>query len=103
MEQAEDFLYTPYGLAIIAVVAALLTSLVWTICCCIYCCNRRRHRLQRGGVTEANRDLYYLGMSDPNGTITSGYNTGTNSYSLNSLATENTVFNSSMDSILEAS
>lgn len=54
-QQFEGFLYTPYGLATLAVVAILLTSLVWSVGCCIYCCCRRRQRLQQGGVTEASR------------------------------------------------
>ena len=101
----EEFLYTPHGLVTLAAVAVLLTSLVWLLGCCIYCfCKRRRQRSERG-LTEANRDLFYLGVNDPaNGTLTSGYNTGpAQAYSLNSLSTDNAIFHSSLDSILDES
>ena len=101
----EDFLYTPHGLVTLAAVAVLLTSLVWCLGCSIYCLCRRRRQRAQGGITEANRDLFYLGVPDPgNGTLTSGYNTGpTQAYSLNSLSTENAIFHSSLDSILDES
>ena len=47
------------------------------------------------------RDLYYLGVSDPDGTMTSGYNTGPAGYSANSLSTEHATFHTSLDSILD--
>ena len=102
----ESFLYTPYGVATLAAIAILLTSLVWTVCCCIYCCCRRRDRNhEEGGTTEANRDLLYLGISTTdqtnNGTLSSGYNTGPQPYTTNSLTTGGTgMFNTSLDSIL---
>ena len=101
MDDVEDVLYTPYGVAILVVVTIVVTSLVWTCCCFVYCCYRKRHQLSRSGVTEANRDLYYLGVSDPNGTMTSGYNTAPHAYSVNSLGGENGVLHTSLDSILD--
>ena len=100
-QQIESFLYTPYGLATLAAVSIFLTSLLWTCGCCIYCCYRRRHRLQEDGITEANRDLYYFGVTDPTvngGTMTSGYNTVPPSFSLNA---GTGIFNTSLDSILD--
>lgn len=100
-EEIEDFLYTPYGLATLAIVAVTLTSLIWLLGCWVYCCYRKRRRQRQAGTTEANRDLYYLGVNDQNGTLTSGYNTGPQSYSL-SLTTDNRLFHTSLDSILDA-
>ncbi len=100
MDDIEDFLYTPYGLALVAVIAALVISLVWSCCCCVYCCYRKRHRSLETGVAEANRDLYYLGVGEQSGTLTSGYNTAPHAYSMNSLG-DNGVFHTSMDSILD--
>ena len=48
------------------------------------------------------RDLYFLGVSDHDGTMTSSFNTSPAGYSANSLSTEHATFNTSLDSILDA-
>lgn len=109
IEDFETFLYSPYGVSTVAVVAIILTSLIWLSGCCIYCCYRRRHRDHQEGMLEANREIYFFGMTGDtsnqqhgNGTLSSGYNTGPPpSYSFNSLLnTNNTTYNSSLDSII---
>lgn len=99
MDDIEDFIYTPYGVALVAILAVLLTSLLWTFCCCVYCCYRKRQQINQSGTAEANRDLYYLGVGEQNGTLTSGYNTAPRAYSMSTLG-DNGVMHTSLDSII---
>ena len=84
IERLESFLYTPMGVGTPAAVAVIITSLVWLVGCCVYCCCRWRRSSEEGGVTVANRDLMFLdiGPTEPvhNGTMSSGYNTGPQTY-----------------------
>lgn len=107
-------LYTPYGVASLAVIAIILTSLVWTMACCIVCCCRWRQRERQSGDSEASREMTYYGMGSTEeldvgysqtgmqgGTLSSGYNTGPPA-STSSLAQMNTTTNTqntSMDSL----
>lgn len=104
-EHIEDFLYTPHGLVTLALVSALLTSLAWLLGCALLCCCWRQRQRMSGGSIEANRDLHYFGMTEPMGTLTSGYNTGPQMYSSTGsmLSTENTneIHHTSLDSILD--
>lgn len=105
-EHVEDFLYTPHGLATLALASALLVSLAWLLGCVVFCCCRRRRQRMSGGSIEASRDLHYFGMSDPSlGTMTSGYNTGPQLYASTGsvLSTENAngLHHSSLDSIID--
>ena len=103
-----SFLYTPYGLATIAAITAILTSLVWTIGCMIVCCCKyKRHEL---GTAEANREMLFFGNLGPangngHGTMSSGYNTGPQSYNTTSYnLTRNgstAMLNDSLDSMLD--
>ncbi len=109
VERFAAFIYTPYGVAIIAALAIIITSTVWTICCCVYCCCR--YKRQEGGVTEANRDLLFFGNVGPsypggNGTLSSGYNTGSQAYSVNGYTrgrngSSTAILNTSLDSMLD--
>lgn len=84
-----SFLYTPYGVAILAILAIVVTSLVWSVGCCVYCCCRYKHNLQDNDYLETNRDLAFYTVTDAtadqvgfsghtvhNETLSSGYNTG---------------------------
>lgn len=106
-------LYTPYGVAIVAVIAIILTSVAWGVGCCIYCCCRWRHRERQSGELEADRELAYYGMGSSDnlaytssalhgGTLSSGYNTGppVSTCSLAQLDTSYNTHTTSMDSIL---
>ena len=97
--QVEDFLYTPQGVAVVAVMAAVLVSLVWLSGCVCYCCWRHRHSRSSGPAT--NQDLFFLGSSN-NGTLPVPGSTGAPhfSYSLNSLAMEPAFHHTSLESIL---
>ena len=113
LDQFLNHLYTPYGVAVVAVVAILLTSLVWTISCCVYCCCRWTHRDRQSGDLEASREMTYYGMGSTDnvpqgvhsGTMSSGYNTGppASTSSLTQMDTDYGTQNTSMDSILESS
>lgn len=92
VEKLESFLYTPYGVSTLAVVAMLFASLFWCLACCLYCCiRRRRGQEDQGGVLEANREMDYYGVlsvtpsgtnqGDGGGTLSSGYNTAPTAYS----------------------
>lgn len=107
-ERLESFLFTPYGVATIAGLAIIFTSIFWTIGCCIYCCCR--YKRQEGGETEANRDLLFFGNIGPsypsgNGTLSSGYNTGSQAYSVNGYTRgrndSTAMLNTSLDSMLD--
>lgn len=111
-EELESFLYTPYGVSTLAGLVALLTSLLWCLCCCLYCCIQRRHSLNQDGVLEANREMAYYGVvrtglsnegAGGNGTMSSGYNTGTAPipYSMNSLTGTTNCIATSLDSIID--
>jgi len=105
-------LYTPYGVAVTAVIAAILASLLWTIGCCVYCCCKRRYKQGQAGVSEANRELSYYGMGSTEqlessttvqgGTMSSGYNTGppVSTISIHNDGSSYHLQSSSMDSIL---
>lgn len=98
----EDFLYSPQGVATVAVVVAVLMSVVWLSGCVCYCCWRYCRRQRQDGGAEASQDLYFLGApSSGNGTLSSGYNTGHLSYSLNSLTNDPAYLHTSLDSILD--
>ncbi len=91
VQELESFLYTPYGVATLAALAILLTSLLWGIGFCVYCYHQRkgRHRHEDGGTIEASQEMDYYGMTSlssnqqqgDRGTLSSGYNTGLTSYS----------------------
>ncbi len=99
---AEDFLYSPQGVATVAVVVAIVTSVVWLSGCICYCCWRCCKRQRQDGGAETSQDIYFLATtSSGNGTLSSGYNTGNLSYSLNSLANDPTYLHTSLDSILD--
>lgn len=102
-----SFLYTPYGVATLAAISIIITSLVWTLGCMIYCCCKyKRHE---SGVAEANREMLFFGNMGPasngHGTMSSGYNTGPQSYTTNSYnMTRNgstAMLNVSLDSMLD--
>ncbi len=92
LDQFLFHLYTPYGVALVAVVAIILTSLLWTVACCIVCCCKLRQRDRQSGDSEASREMTYYGMGSAEeldalgysqtsqnmqaGTLSSGYNTG---------------------------
>ena len=108
----EDFVYTPYGLATVAVAAIIITSLIWLLGCCIYCCCRYRTRRGQGGVAEAGGELRFVNIGPnagptPNnaytGTGSSGYHShaGTMNHSVTSFHDGYEMTNNSMDSILE--
>ena len=110
-DRLESFLYTPYGLATLAGITIIITSIVWTICCMVYCCCR--YKRNEAGVAEANRDILFFGDVGPsypanNGTLSSGYNTGPQPYTMNSYSRERNgsttqMLNTSLDSMLDAS
>ncbi len=123
LDQFLYHLYTPYGVAVVALVAIFLTSLVWTLSCCVYCCCRWTHRDRQSGDLEASREMTYYGMGSTDnvpqvhsGTMSSGYNTGppastsslnqidtASTSSLNQMDTDYGTQNTSLDSILESS
>lgn len=116
-EELEDFLYTPYGVGTLAAISVFLTSLLWCLGCCVYCVVQRRRNRNQEGVLEADRELDYYqygaqnatatatdggeGVSGPNGTLSSGYNTAVTTYSLDSLAGTNVMFTRSAESIID--
>ena len=63
LEQVESFVYTPYGVATVAAVSVLVTVLLWMVSCCIFFKCRQRRRARQSGVTEANREIQYVGTS----------------------------------------
>lgn len=96
-EDAEDFLYTPHGVATVTVAAVILISLVWLSGCGCYCWWRYRRSHCNGAV--ASRDIF---NSPHNGTLAGGTDTTTAyfSYSVNSLASEPAFHHTSLESIL---
>lgn len=112
LQEVEGFVYTPYGVATVAGVAIVITSLLWLLGCCIYCCCRYRARSGRGGVTEACGELRFVSITPDashtpgnghTGTGSSGYHShaGTMNYSLTSFHDGCGNTHSSMDSILD--
>ena len=112
LQDIEDFVYTPYGVATVAALAFIITSLIWLLGCCIYCCCRYRTRRGQGGVAEAGGELRFVNIGSnpghtPNngytGTGSSGYHShaGTMNHSVTSFHDGYDMTNSSMDSILE--
>ena len=114
LQDIEDFVYTPYGVATVAVLAVIVTSLLWSLGCCIYCCCRYRARRGQGGVAEASGELRFVNIgSNPGGhtssnngytgTGSSGYHShaGTMNHSVTSFHDGYDMTNNSMDSILE--
>ena len=107
----EAFFYTPYGLATLAGITIIVTSIVWTISCTVYCCCR--HKRHEAGVAEANRDILFFGdvshtYPASDGTLSSGYNTGPQVHSMSSYSrgrngSTTQMLNTSLDSMLDAS
>ena len=111
IEELQNFLYTPYGLGVLSAASIIITSLIWLLGCCVFFCCRHRMKRRENGVTEANTDLKYMSVLQPqqvkndaySGTCSSGYqsNVGTLNYSLHSLGHDELIAHSSMDSILD--
>lgn len=96
VEELKSFLYTPYGAGTLAGAAVILTSILWALGCCLYCCCRRKccSSGNHEGTLEAGREIEFFStltlptsqqqQQQVDGTLSSGYNTGPHSHSLNS-------------------
>ena len=102
MSGAQDFPYTSFGVATVALTSALVTSLVWIfVCCTFYCCYWKKCRTTKSfrNSTVVSQDFAFLERT--NGTqLASTNSTIPVSYSVSSLATSHAFNHSSLESIL---